>query len=142
MGKSKSRLGKARLNKSVSGNDLTVNGKKYAAGIGTHASSVIEYDLPEGCTRFTATAGLDNAGLVQNAGSTVKFLVFTKDPSGPLPADSAQVPVQLKALGFNGACVIKDLWTGKQAGVFTGEFAPVILRHGAGFYRISLKQHK
>ena len=135
--KAKAGWGRVRLNKSVSGNDLMVNGKKYAAGIGTHATSVIEYDLPEGCTRFTAMAGLDNAGSVQNAGSTVKFLVFTKDPSGPLPADSVQVPVQLKALGFNRACVIKDLWTGKQAGIFTGEFAPVIRRHGAGFYRIS-----
>ncbi len=54
-----------------------------------------------------ALIGLDNAGSVQNAGSSVNYMVFTKDPSGPVPPDSARVAVQLKELGFNDACSIK-----------------------------------
>jgi hypothetical protein len=86
--------------------------------------------------------GLDKACVVQNTGATVKFMVFTQNPSGPIPADSAQVAVQLKDLGFNSACTIKDLWTGKQLGVFSNEFAPFIRRHGAGLYRITPQKNK
>jgi alpha-galactosidase len=135
--KAKAGWGRVRMNKSVAGNDLIVNGKKYDNGIGTHSNSIIEYNLPEGCTRFKALVGLDNAGSVQNVGSTVNFMVFTQDPSGPVPPDSAKVAVQLKDLGINSSATIKDLWSGKEVGVFTGEFAPFIRRHGAGLYRIS-----
>ena len=135
--KAKAGWGRVRPNKSASGTDLIVNGKKYGNGIGTHADSFIEYDLPQGCTRFKALAGLDSAGVVQNVGSTVNFMVFTQEPSGPPPADSVKVTVALNELGLNGACTVTDLWTGKQVGVFTGEFAQMIRRHGAGLYRVS-----
>jgi alpha-galactosidase len=134
--------GRPGINKAVSGSDLIVNGKKYDNGIGTHAASLIEYNLPEGCTRFKAIVGLDNAAYMQDVGGTVNFMVFTKNPSGAPPADSEKISVQLKDIGFNSACTVKDLWTGKQVGVFSGEFAPLVKRHGAGFYRISAKQSK
>ena len=53
--------GQVSQGKSVSGGPLRVGGQPYAQGIGTHANSVIEYDVPAGCTRFTATVGLDGA---------------------------------------------------------------------------------
>ncbi|QDA61431.1 NPCBM/NEW2 domain-containing protein [Hymenobacter jejuensis] len=134
--------GKVSTNKSVSGADLMVAGKKYEAGIGTHANSIIEYDLPAGYTRFKALAGLDNAGASQNVGGTVNFLVFTKSPFKPMPPDSARIAVPLKQLGFDGSCTIRNLWTGKNIGAFKGEFAPYIRRHGAGFYRISAAKSK
>ncbi|WP_133273362.1 NPCBM/NEW2 domain-containing protein [Hymenobacter radiodurans] len=132
--------GQVTANKSVSGADLLVGGKKYTDGIGTHSNSMIEYDLPPGFTRFTATVGLDNAGASQNTGGTVQFLVFTKNPFKPVPPDSAQVEVALQQLGFNSACTIRNMWTGKEVGTFTGTFAPHIRRHGAGLYRVSAKQ--
>lgn len=132
--------GQVTANKSVSGADLLVGGKKYTDGIGTHSNSMIEYDLPPGFTRFTATVGLDNAGAAQNTGGTVEFMVFTKNPFKPAPPDSARVEVALQQLGFNSACTIRNMWTGKEVGTFTGKFAPQIRRHGAGLYRISPKQ--
>ncbi|MEO8763824.1 MAG: NPCBM/NEW2 domain-containing protein, partial [Ginsengibacter sp.] len=39
-----------KLDNSVSGNTLIVDGKKYDWGIGTHSNSVIEYNLPPGYT--------------------------------------------------------------------------------------------
>ncbi|MCB2379062.1 NPCBM/NEW2 domain-containing protein [Hymenobacter sp. BT635] len=129
--------GKVTANKSVSGADLLVAGRTYEQGIGTHANSMIEYDLPAGFTRFQATVGLDNAGAAQNTGGTVQFLVYTKNPFRPMPADSARVPVTLAQLGLRGACTVQDVWTGKALGRVTGEFAPYVRRHGARLYRIS-----
>ncbi|MGI4886682.1 MAG: NPCBM/NEW2 domain-containing protein [Janthinobacterium lividum] len=129
--------GQATAGKSVSGGPLAVAGQTYAAGLGTHANSVIAYDLPAGYTRFTATVGLDQAGAVQNTGGTVQFLVFTKSPFRPAPADSVQVPVALAELGVPRGSAVQDLWSGRALGPLTGSFAPYIRRHGAGFYRIS-----
>ena len=129
--------GKPAINKSVSGNNLTVNKVKYENGIGTHSNSIIEFDVPEGYTRFKALAGLDEAGIIQNTGASVKFLLFTQNPSGPVPPPSMKIPVSLRELGFTADCLITDLWSGKVLGKFSGEFAPEINWHGAGLYKIS-----
>jgi hypothetical protein len=125
-----------RRDTGVSGGKLLVNGKDYKSGIGTHSNSVIEFDLPAGYTRFKATAGLDNAGFIQNTGGTVKFMIFTQNPEGAAPADSAVINISLKELGISNA-QITDLWTGENAGTFSNAFSPVIRRHASGFYRIS-----
>ncbi|UOG76416.1 NPCBM/NEW2 domain-containing protein [Hymenobacter tibetensis] len=132
--------GKSTVNKSVSGGELIVDGKTYPDGIGTHSNSIIEYDLPAGYTRLKTTAGLDKAAVSQNTGGTINCLIFTKSPYTPAPTDSARVVVPLQQLGFSSACTVRNLWTGKTVGDFTGEFAPFIRRHGAGLYRISAKK--
>ncbi|MGI4737996.1 MAG: NPCBM/NEW2 domain-containing protein [Janthinobacterium lividum] len=134
--------GKATVGKSVSGGPLVVRNQTYPAGIGTHANSVIEYTLPAGYTRFRATVGLDQAAAGQNTGGTFQALVFTQNPYQPAPADSVRVPVTLQELGLASGMVVQDLWSGRQVGVFTQEFAPYIRRHGAGFYRLSARRPK
>jgi hypothetical protein len=129
--------GKSTINKGVSGSDLIINKVKYENGIGTHSNSVIEYDIPEGYTRFKALVGLDQACVVQNVGASVKFLVFTENPSGPAPPVKTKIAVNLKDLGFGSTCLITDLWSGKTVGKFSGEFAPEINLHGAGLYKIT-----
>ncbi|TFZ65577.1 Melibiase subfamily [Hymenobacter sp. UV11] len=129
--------GQATVGKSVSGGPLSVAGQTYAAGIGTHANSVIEYDLPAGYSRFTATVGLDQAAAGQNTGGTFQALVFTQSPYQAAPADSVRVPVALAELGLPAGATVQDLWSGHSLGAVRGEFAPYIRRHGAGFYRIS-----
>ena len=127
-----------RVDTSVSGEKLIVNGKTYANGIGTHANSIIEYDLPTGYTRFKTIAGLDNAASLQNTGATVKFLIFTQDPSGPMPDDSTAITISLKDLGIAHS-QITDLWTGEIIGYYSGTFSPVIRRHACGLYKLSGK---
>ncbi|OGX89214.1 hypothetical protein BEN49_09400 [Hymenobacter coccineus] len=129
--------GQVTAGKSVSGGPLKVAGQTYAAGIGTHANSTIEYDLPAGYVRFTATVGLDQAAAGQNTGGTFQALVFTKSPLRPAPADSVRVPVALAELGMPAGSRVQDLWSGRALGPQNGSFAPYIRRHGAGFYRIS-----
>jgi alpha-galactosidase len=131
--------GEVRINKSVSEADLIVNNEIRTNGIGTHSNSIIEFDIPAGYRHFSATAGLDNACVVQNTGATVEFMVFTQDPAGPVPADSAKITVKFSQLGLQGDYIVKDLWTGKTLGTFRNEFSRIIRRHASGLYRISKK---
>jgi hypothetical protein len=50
--------------------------------------------------------------------------------------DGLEVPVDLRSIGFENAN-IRDLWKKKSLGEFTGSFAPKILCHGAGMYRVT-----
>lgn len=47
------------INKSISGNPLTIAGSTYAHGVGSHAAGAI-YILTNGATRFTAKVGVDS----------------------------------------------------------------------------------
>jgi len=129
--------GKVSQGKSISGAPLRVGEQTYEQGIGTHGNSVIEYDLPAGCTRFTATVGLDRAAAGQNTGGTFQALVFTKAPMLPPPADSVRVPVKLSELGLTAGATATDLWTGQTFGVKDAELAPFVRRHGAVFYKLT-----
>ncbi|HVK14434.1 MAG TPA: NPCBM/NEW2 domain-containing protein, partial [Gemmataceae bacterium] len=73
-------FGEPRIGKNNSGGELIIAGKPVSDGIGTHANSVIRYDLPEGhkYTKFKSSVGIDQGGSGQGCGSTVQFYVFTQ----------------------------------------------------------------
>ena len=103
------------LNRSVTGAPLDVDGRDYADGIGTHATSVIEYDLPPGYTRFLTRAGLDRSGVSPSTiGATVHLLVFTRDPRPVLAA--ANVSLDWQQLGLSGRHRVRDLWLRQDLG--------------------------
>jgi hypothetical protein len=124
---------------SASGHAMIVAGQPAPFGIAARPKSVIDYDLPAGCTRFRVFAGLDDGGDAPPASPrpapSVRFMVFTQSPYAT--AASVAVPVNLAELGFAGACRIRDLWQKKDLDPVTGEFAPTINAHGAGLYRVS-----
>jgi alpha-galactosidase len=132
--------GEVSIDKAVSGSDLIVNNQMRLNGIGTHSNSIIEFNIPSGFKYFKATAGLDNACVIQNTGATVEFMVFTQDPAGPMPPDTAKVTVQWEQLGLEGEYTIRDLWSGKDLGVFRDAFSVDLRRHASGLYRISRQQ--
>ncbi len=68
--------GVTNVNKSTTGSPLMVDGKSVTYGIGTHAVSVIAYDIPAGVTKFVAKGGLDDAGCKQGDGGSVLFQVY------------------------------------------------------------------
>ncbi|MCA9082107.1 MAG: NPCBM/NEW2 domain-containing protein, partial [Planctomycetaceae bacterium] len=81
-----SQFGDVRKGKNCNGGDLRIDGKTVEYGIGTHANSVIEFELPQDhqFTRFKARGGLDNGGTDQGscgAQVSVQFHVFTQRPS-------------------------------------------------------------
>ena len=124
-----------RRGRSVEDRPLTVAGTAYQDGIGTHSTSVIEYDLPPGTTRFRALAALDDGGTSQGFGATVRFHVFTRDPFGP--QTPARIPVAPADLGFAGPVTVRDLWARRDLGRFEAEFAPEVPHHGAGLFRVA-----
>ncbi len=70
--------GRANVGKNQGGGPLKVGGDLINHGIGTHARSLIVYDLPEGYTLFRAEGGLDNGGTDQaNSRTSVQFRVST-----------------------------------------------------------------
>ena len=72
--------GQTAINKTVDGKPLTMEGKKYENGIGTHATSIIVYDIPEGYEKFKALAGIDDETLGPNRRATLQFFVFPGEP--------------------------------------------------------------
>lgn len=119
----------------IGGAPMSVDGKQIAYGIGTHAPSIIEYDLPEGYTRFKTFGGLDKGGIDQGRGATVKMMVFNTSPY--VVNEPTKIAVSLQELGFNGSVTVRDLWKHKTIGTFSKEFGAVVPFHGACLYRVS-----
>jgi hypothetical protein len=120
--------GEARVNRTCDNRPIMIDGQP-AEGIGTHAESVIIYQLPEGYDTFTAT------GVVTQDRGSVVFGVLVDKGSIDLP-EVAIVKVDFNAIGINGKAVVRDLWSHKDLGTFNGSFSRTLPQHGAGLYRV------
>jgi len=129
--------GSTLLNRNAVGKPLFLNGLPIAHGIGSHAPSLIVVDLPAGARRFRATAGLEGEGARLSGGGTLRFSVFDQDPMISSQSASAPIPVNLRDMGLGSRVTIRDLWSHRNLGTFQQEFAPEIIWHGAGLYRVS-----
>ena len=125
------------INKSISGNGLSVNGKKYDNGIGTHSKSVIEYKLPKGkYSKICGLAALDDGGANQpNSASSIQFQIYTKNPNQVKPQED--ITVNLADLGITGACKVRDLWARKDLGEFNGTISMPVKMHGSKLLKVS-----
>ena len=65
--------GDARRNRSVDDHPLTIAGKTYATGLGTHASSSLDVRVDGNALRFRAVVGVDDEA-TNNA--SIRFLVY------------------------------------------------------------------
>ena len=65
--------GEIHKNQSVDGNRLTLAGKTFTHGIGTHATSDIVMNIPSGAQKFLAVAGCD---LEKSGGESMMFYVY------------------------------------------------------------------
>jgi putative membrane-bound dehydrogenase-like protein len=116
-------FGEVKINANCGGNALSVAGKKPEFGIGAHANSVIEYALPEGYTKFTARAALDDQGTNQGCGSTVQFMVFTNkpDPKVIVASAAAAAPQAAGSREPQDAISGLDVAEGLEATLFASE---------------------
>ncbi|HQZ64361.1 MAG TPA: NPCBM/NEW2 domain-containing protein [Planctomycetaceae bacterium] len=112
--------GKVEINRNADGGEMRINGKPVEYGIGTHANSVIHFELPEGYDKFIARAGLDNGGTDQGMGTSVQFHVYTQAP-GPIGGSSAS-PVDRTP---ENAVAGLDIAEGLEVSLFAAE--PVLL---------------
>ncbi|MEQ1861129.1 MAG: PVC-type heme-binding CxxCH protein [Chthoniobacteraceae bacterium] len=72
--------GETMRNRNCMRQALKVRDEKVVDGIGTHAPSLISFDLPPGVVAFEARVAIDDGGFAQNIGGTAVFQVFTKKP--------------------------------------------------------------
>ena len=122
------------INATPRGGKLTVNGKVYKNGISANATSVIEYDLPEGVTRFKVKAGLENGtgsgftggpgrpGQAQppRPGLTVSANQAAGTPLTPPPPQTVRLPRPNTAKFL--------VFTEDPAGAFPGRTAEISMR--------------
>jgi len=91
--------GSLGINHSVGGGSLSIDGKTYQKGLGTHAKSVIQLTVPKGAVKFTAQVGLDDGGAKQQGKITeaaVQFVVRApKDPNAPWESEIDHALVDL-----------------------------------------------
>ena len=66
--------GDPQKNKAVGGGALTIGGKQFARGFGTHAISELRVNLAGGAQSFSASVGVDDE-VNGNAASSVEFIV-------------------------------------------------------------------
>ena len=79
-------FGNVRVNANCSGQELRSAGKAIEYGLGTHANSVIAFNLPAGTKRFKARGALDEGGTRQGS-TSVTFAVYTENP-GPIQVNN------------------------------------------------------
>ncbi len=89
-------------NRSISGTSLSIAGKQFANGIGTHALSVIEYDLRGMFSEFNALVGVDDGSSEKGS---IKFIIEADGKelwrSGVMKKSDAPKPVNLSIKGIN-----------------------------------------
>jgi putative membrane-bound dehydrogenase-like protein len=70
--------GKTLVNKNCVGKPMQVKGKVYEKGFGSHAVSVISFDIPKdgNYEHFTASVAMDDEGLNQGPHGTAQFEVY------------------------------------------------------------------
>jgi hypothetical protein len=124
--------GQVHKNKTVDGRPLTLNGREVE-GIGTHAVSVIEFELPDGYDTFTAR-GVITEGSQGKGG--FQFLVLV-DPDKQVLPERSRVSASLSELGIHGKARVRDLWTHKDLGEYSESFGIELPLHSAGLFRIT-----
>ncbi len=128
--------GNVQINKSIAGNNLKLGDIEYKNGIGTHASSMIEFDIPEGYDTFSAKAGLDKECVDHSEGVTVKFHVFSQYPTVAGPQDSIKVSFPFEQISLKGSHKIYDVWAKKNLGYFSNEISLYVRNHGVRLIKI------
>lgn len=121
--------GETLVNRTCDNKPLMIN-DKIVSGIGTHSESIIIYELPEGYDSFSTT------GLVTQDKGSVVFGVLVDKGAVNIP-ETANVKVDLKALGIEGKTQIRDLWSHKNLGTFEHSFSRELPQHGAELYRLT-----
>jgi alpha-galactosidase len=94
--------GQPQADKSVDGNRISIGGKEFEHGLGTHASSTMQIDLKGSAERFMAFVGVDDE--VEANPASVEFRVLADDrelwTSGVMKAGQAPEKIDLSLKGF------------------------------------------
>jgi alpha-galactosidase len=99
--------GKPQVNRSIREKPLTIAGKVFPQGVGTHAHSTLWIDLAGGSERFLASVGVDDAA---GDPASVTFTIYGDGrklwESGTMKSGDAAKPVDLDVRGLNNLLLI------------------------------------
>jgi alpha-galactosidase len=89
------------VNKSVTGNLLSIAGRKFRHGVGTHAASRLWVDLPNGAMKFLAFVGVDDGALSHPGSVDFKIIGDGKKlwQSGVMKSGEPAKPVEVDLTG-------------------------------------------
>lgn len=99
--------GTPNVGKSHIKSPLMVGGKEFAKGIGTHAASIIKYELPAGVEKFVSKVAIDDGGMERGgkpSGVKIKFLAYNQEPPKNATAGAGipdDAPTEVPAALFN-----------------------------------------
>jgi alpha-galactosidase len=94
--------GQPQADKAVTGKPLSIGGKKFERGLGTHTDSVVRLDLKRGAEKFSAFVGVDDAAGSDHA--TISFKVIGdgkrlfRSPGMKLGQPARKVEVDVKGV--------------------------------------------
>ena len=112
--------GQSRVNANAGGAPMRVAGKPIERGIGTHANSILTFELPPGYDTFQCEVALDDGGTDQGCGAqaSVRFSVWT---SAPPETFFATRPAQGGPLTAGAALEDLEVSNGLEATLFAAE---------------------
>jgi len=103
---------------------------------GSHGERTSGLAVPEGATLLRGVARLDDAARDNARGESLVFSAYGFG-ADDLRATARGVPLDLSLLGLGGDVRIRDLWSHRDLGSYSGSFTPEIEWHGARIYRVS-----
>jgi alpha-galactosidase len=102
--------GKPQADKSVTEKALTIAGKQFERGLGTHADGVVRIDLKGGAERFSALVGVDDAAASKQASIVFKVVADhrTVFKSAVMKLGDAAQPIDLDVRGIKTLLLLSD----------------------------------
>lgn len=101
--------GSPRINRTVEGKTLTVKGRQYENGIGSHAKSMLYFNLPENAETLEFFAAVDDE---VSGGGSVKFRVSSQGKilwgSGVVQGNQTPVQGKVSVSGLHTICLEID----------------------------------
>ncbi len=103
---------------------------------GSHGEKITGIAVPPEAVRLRGIGRLDDAARESGDGSLVFSIYGYSDAD--LRSGSEPLTLELDQLGLGASVRIRDLWSHRDLGVFTGTYSPEIEWHGARLYRLSV----
>ena len=102
---------------------------------GSHGERNNSLQVPAGAVALRGDALLDSAARENAKGEGMAFSAYGYSAS-ELAVATQSIAVPVDALGLGKSVEIRDLWSHRDLGAFTGVFSPEIEWHGARMYRV------
>jgi hypothetical protein len=103
---------------------------------GSHGERISGISVPLGAIALRGSGLLDATARENDKGEEMGFSAYGYRPE-ELGIETQRIALELGQLGLGKDVRIRDLWSHRDLGTFSGSFVPEIEWHGARLYRVS-----